>query len=195
MVTIEAAEWRADLIERAEPTDEWFGYVRGAGIDVRYIYAHASLLAVTRCEFLSGGRFDWADGDDGEPAAVVEVVEIENGEPVTVDLVAWSIAEPARFGLAMGRAPLLGGDQLINPASFFAGEPLQVWRAPLSWVRARCRGVVLLIEKCGPARLAGAIGKLAAEDLEHARQIDRLCYPWLSRRKLLVPISKMRGVA
>ena len=195
MMELEVIEWRADLIERAEPHDDWFAFVRGSGIDMRYIYAHAGLLAVTRCRFLSGGRFDWAGSDEGEFAAVIEVIEIEAGEPVTVDLLAWSIADPTRVGTAIGRASVLGGDQITNPASFFPDQPLQVWRTPLSWVQARCRGVVVLNEKAGAARLAGAIGKLAAEDLDHARQIDRLCHPWLDRKKLLVPIDKMRGAA
>ena len=193
-VSLEMLEWRADLQARAEPSRDWFDYVRSSGIDMPMVYRFAGLLAVTKCTFLPGGRFDWAS-EGGEFAAVIEVVEIERGEPVTRDLTAWAIAEPARFGTAMGAASILGGDQLRNPASFFPDQPLPVWRTPLGWVKAGCRGVVLLDEASGPRRLAGDLGKLLVEDLEHAREIDRLCHPWLDRRRLLLPLPKTRGAA
>lgn len=192
--SLEMLEWRADLQARAEPSREWMEYVRGAGISMPAVYAHCGLLALARCRFIAGQRFDWS-GEDGELAAVIEVVEVERGEPVTKDLVAWSIDEPSRFGTAMGTASILGGDQLRNPASFFPDQPLPVWRTPLAWVTAGCRGVVLLDEVSGPRRLAGALGKLLAEDLEHAREIDRLCHPWLDRKRLLLPLPRTRGAA
>lgn len=197
MITLEAAEWRVDLLERSDPNEDWFAYVRSAGLDVRSIYAHAGLLAVTHIRVLAGGRFDWATTDDegAELGAVIEVIEIEGGEAVTVDLVAWSTTEPSRFGTAMGRASLLGGANVANPATYFAGKRLHVHRTPLAWARAECAGVVMLDRVRGLPRLAEAAGELMAEDVAHGRQLMRGLGAMFDPERIFVPASSVRGAA
>ena len=123
----------------------------------------------------------------GEPAVVIEALEIEHGERWLVDHVAWPIGRPSEFAPAAGRADLLGADQVDNPASFFGARPLLVHRTPLCWLRAGCSGAVVLNERRAGARLAGALGNLAGEDDEHARQIARITAGMFSPRRIVFP--------
>ena len=75
------------------------------------------------------------------------------------------------FSAIYGRAGLLGLDQLLNPASYADGKPCPVWRTPMLWLQAGCRGVVVLDGELGQQELSRAEGFLAAEDLEHAREL------------------------
>jgi hypothetical protein len=122
-------------------------------------------------------------GDRGEPALVMPVTEIHNGKFVTVDLVAWPWDEPSAFFLCLGKGMFLGRDQITNPATYFLGKPLQVWRTPMRWLQAGCQGVVPLSDTAF-SELATA-SRIAGEDVEHARELHRLVFDG-------VPIARER---
>lgn len=161
-------------------------FIAREALDLRLVGTFAGSLTLARCTFSPPPRrfhFDPA----GELAVVVEALEIEHGERWIVDHVAWPNDRPSEFATAAGRADLLGADQVDNPASSYGGRPLLVHRTPLSWLRASCQGVVVLDERRAGARLAGALGNLAGEDEEHARQIARLTAGMLSPRRIVFP--------
>ncbi|MFG1275662.1 hypothetical protein [Xanthobacter flavus] len=161
-------------------------FITDQALDLRLVEAFAGSMTLARCAFSPPPRrfhFDPA----GDLAVVIEALEIEHGEPWLVDLVAWPVDQPSEFATAAGRADLLGADHIGNPASFYGGRPLRVHRHPLSWLRAGCCGVVVLDERRAGARLAGALGNLAGEDEEHARQIARMTAGMLSPRRIVFP--------
>ncbi len=164
-------------------------------LDLQLVEIFAGPLTLARCAFSPPPRrfhFDPA----GDLAVVIEALEIERGEPWLVDLVAWPVDQPSKFATAAGRADLLGADQIDNPASFYGGRPLRVHRHPLSWLRAGCQGVVGLDERRAGVRLAGALGNLLAEDLDHARELHRLMGRAFPTSRLRVPASSIhRGAA
>lgn len=170
----------------AESFDEVRGFLAREGLDLRLIQALAGSLVLAKCTFTPAPRRFRLDAA-GELSAIVEAIEIEAGERWLVDLVAWPIARPAEFASVDGRAVLLGGDEVDNPASYFGGRPLPVHRTPTAWLRAGCRGVVPLDENRAWIRLAGALGRLAAEDEEHARELARMCAGMFSPRRIVFP--------
>jgi hypothetical protein len=184
-------EMRIEFLERAEPSPEWSELIKANGIDLREAYARSGCIAVTRCEFFDGRRFDFA-GPDGELSAVLLVLG-EDAKTV-IDLVAWPIADPYRFATALGHAALLGVDQVTNPASYFGGEPLRLHRLPLAWLRAGCRGAVLLRHGLAAvSTLARAPGRLAGEDRIHARELAAMLRGSFPLDRIMAPIGD--GVA
>lgn len=106
-----------------------------------------------------------------DPASVVR------GDGDLVDLVAWRPDRPDRCATRCGAAEWLGA---IEP-QYCAPAPVQIWRSPLNWLRAGCRGLVPLT--ADPAEiwhmLTGCRGGIVAEDDRHAAQLRRvLARPW-----------------
>ena len=134
---------RAELYERADPTAQWLAYIKAERIDARDCCPHCGLLAVTPCAFFSS-RFDFAAPDeaDAEPAAVIECLG-DDGATI-IDLCAWPLADPTRFAIMFGTAFALGIERVDNPATYFAGQHLQLYRTPLRWLQAGCDGAVIL---------------------------------------------------
>jgi hypothetical protein len=179
---------RVDLYARADWSPAWQQYVTTNAIDIIHAYKFCGIIAVTRVEFLGRGRFEFSG--DGELAAVVECLDYDAETPI--DLCAWSVAEPSRFATLLGSADALGIDQVENPATFFLGQHLQLRRTPLKWLQAGCTGAVILRPETAPRWLGAAPGRIAGEDLAHARQIARLVYPIVLPEKILAPL---RGAA
>lgn len=170
----------------ADDFEQLRDFIACEALDLRLVETFAGSLTLARCRFSPPPRrfhFDPA----GELAVVVEALEIEHGERWQVDHVAWPLDRPSEFATAIGHADMLGADQVDNPASFFGGRPLPILRTPLAWLRAGCRGVVVLDERRAGARLAAALGNLAGEGEEHARQIARMTVGMFSPQRIVFP--------
>ncbi len=175
--------YRVELVRRAEPTPEWIWYVTAENIDL-HVYTFIGILAVTRARFFPDRRFDFCD--DGIPVAVCEVLG-DDAETV-IDLVAWPVTRPDKFATALGAASGLGADQAKKPSTFFAGQPLLIHRTPLGWIKAGCLGAVILNRLTAPIWLGAALGPIAGENLEHARELARLLHPHVSPSRILAPL-------
>ena len=180
---------RADALGHWDTTPAWFGFFRTHGLDPRGLEPFAGTVGVVPCRFTPPPRRFWFD-PDGADAAFFEVLEIEDREIVVTDLVAFDVADPTIFGTSEGCGVLLGADQIGNPSSYLGGRPLPILRTPLAWLRAGCRGVVVLDERRAGVRLAAALGNLAGEDEEHARQLARMTAGMFSPRKILFPRAR-----
>ena len=176
----------ADFYDRADPTPELLAYIRREPIPMGAVYAFAGMIAVARVRFFAGRHFDF--DDDGMPGVVIEALG-DDAESIE-DLVAWPLDRPDKFATALGRARGLGVDQARNPASIFGGKPLRVWRTPLAWLKAGCQGVVILNQSAAVLWLGDALGTIAGEDIEHAREIGRLLHPYVNPRRVLYPLRE-----
>lgn len=172
----------ANFYDRADPSQELLAYIRRETLPMSAVYAFAGMIAVARVRFFAGRRFDF--DDDGMPGIVIEALG-DDAETIE-DLVCWPLERPDKFATALGRARGLGIDQARNPASF-VGSPLQVHRTPLRWLQNQCQGVVILEPVSAVLWLGDAIGAIAGEDLDHAREIGRLLHPYVSPRRVLYP--------
>jgi hypothetical protein len=180
-------ELRAEFYEQADASSEWVDYVHAYDLNLIAIAAQAGVLAVCRTVFLPQHRFDFSA--EGEPSAVIEAFD-EDGETV-LDLVAWPLHDPARFASGLGRAEGLGLWQVHNPATYFGGRPLQIWRTPLSWLQAGCTGAVILKPTSAPSWLSATPGPLAGENATHARELARLLHPVVDPSCILAPLVEV----
>ncbi len=115
------------------------------GVD-RMIANRAGGLAWARIT-TAGRAFDFSH--DGTPAIVQPVwrgpapsIECAVEHPILADLIAWRPAEPARWWYRWGCDTPALGDEYIEDAH--ALGPLFCHPTPLDWLRAGCRGAVLL---------------------------------------------------
>jgi hypothetical protein len=179
---------RDELLLRADPTLDWLDYTRNNAIDIPTVRRFAGLIAVTHCVFFDHHRFDFADPAEreAEPAAVIEALG-DDGETV-IDLVAWPIDAPGRFASLFGDVSMLGAERVDNPASYFAGQHLQIYKTPLRWLQAGCAGAVIVDPHGARIALRRAVGSIAGEDIDHARAIQKLTR--LPPQRVLAPLRR-----
>ena len=116
------------------------------------------------------------DTDGGRDAFILPV----EGTSGIVDLIAFD-PETGLLATWLGRA------FAINEASIWApnldGDPLQVWRDPIGWLKAKREGIVLLKPQQAYSYLDHLPGVIA-EDVQHGEELERLL--WTPRRKVPV---------
>ncbi|WGD32021.1 hypothetical protein AncyloWKF20_09470 [Ancylobacter sp. WKF20] len=137
------------------PSREEMSALRCAGISQAILMVHP-LKAVDTTE----GR-----------RAFVLAVEDRFGD--VVDLLAWLTDDPAACWTLEGRAVLLG-ESALDEATLDPG--VVVHRTPLAWLADGCTGIVILDRAKAWRRLAEAHA-LIAEDVDHAREVQRLAAP------------------
>jgi hypothetical protein len=132
-------------------------------------------VSSNRFEFEVLCRSCW--GRESKPAILMPVYDLQGD---LVDLAAWD-PETNRVSTWRGLAWALGQDTV------FAGrlsEGLLVHRTPLDWLRADCKGVVILNPSVARGYLVDA-GPLIAEDAKHRRELAVILTQPLPR--ILVP--------
>jgi hypothetical protein len=165
---------RLDLLERGLPHPAWGEYIKAHALDVDAIGRFCGLLVLDTVQWFDRVRRDDGRGnyfefaDPGEMAAIVLVLD---GEGEVIDAVAWATSDEQRFATLLGRAQALGLDQVSNAATYFAGQALQVHRSPLRWLKAGCRGCVVLDRRSAWQWLGDAPGPIEGEDVAHARTL------------------------
>jgi hypothetical protein len=166
-------------------------YVRRHQIPMRDFVGFAGNIAVLPAT-ISGGSFELAT--DGEASACFEVIG-DDGE-TTVDLCAMSVADPARFGVAVGAATLLGECNVTNPGSWAFGRHLKVHRTPLTWLKAGGDGVAILDHMFAPVLLGQALGPIEAEDSAHALDLrNMLCRAPVNPKNIIFKTHPFRSAA
>jgi hypothetical protein len=107
------------------------------------------------------------------PAEWIEVGDLEDVISCgpMLDLIAFAPSRPGHWALRLGEAPVIGA---IDP-QYLDPDPVPVHRDVTDWLRAGCRGVMLLT---GDPHEAGRIlrhcEKVEAEDAAHKAELDRL---------------------
>ena len=126
------------------------------------------------------GHFEFAE--DGRPAIIVPSYDTIPGNldanperhvEHLVDLVAVDVDHPDRFWRRRGEALVLGNAFLEIAGE--EGEPVTVFRNPLSWLRSGGAGVVVLDWDWAPDLLLGL--DLIAEDLELGERLSAALRP------------------
>lgn len=177
---------RAELCRRGEPHIDWLDYVRNSAIDIPTVARFGGLIAVTHCIFFDHGQFDFADPAEREAEAAAVIEALGDDGATVIDLVAWAIGEPGRFASLFGDVSVLGADRVGNPASYFGGQHLQIYKSPLRWLQAGCNGAVVIDPHGARIVLRRAGGPIAGEDIQHARALQKLSHIPASR--VLAPL-------
>ena len=181
----------AEFYSHADPSPASIACIKHHVLDLGVVHAHAGILAVLPCA-IEGGRFDFDEG--GWPAVVIEV--LDEDDETTVDLCAWLADRPDCFGTALGAAVVLGATNITNPATWAFDGLLHIHRRPLDWMKAGCRGVVILDHRDSAVLLGSALGPMVAEDEAHARDLKlMLCAPPVDPRNILLRVAMARRAA
>jgi hypothetical protein len=170
-----------------------------AGIDWRAIAEAVPAHALIQVAQNTGFEFD----ADGKSAFVLPVrtdnpLTPESADPASairdgaiVDLVAFHPRHPDRWALRRDAAEWLGAiePQYLDPA------PATIFRSPLSWLRADCRGLVLLGDRASQYRILTLLHSIIAEDEQHATELRRvLMRPWPAPQ-VIAPRAEVRYAA
>lgn len=161
-------------------------YLRDNGLDDRSVEACAGVLGLARTELLPGRLFDFRR--DGFVSAVIEV--FDRDDETVLDLLAWPVDRPEHFATMFGTAAVLGSARIESRATYHLDRPLRVFRTPLSWLQAGGAGVVLIDKAAGAAALADALGPIAGEDVQHARELARLARHFVDPRRVVAPLPE-----
>jgi hypothetical protein len=148
--------------------------------------------AHARCRVVSNTKFEF-DDEGGHafvlPVRVDNALTPESADPAAavsvgavVDLLAFHPDHPHRWALYRDVAEWLGS----IPPQYLDPEPVPVWRSPLSWLCANCRGVVLLSDRVSQYRILSLLNSIIAEDEQHADELRRvLAQPWPAPQVIL----------
>ncbi len=118
---------------------------------------------------LSDGRLYEPATDRGREAIIIPYVEPGG---VVIDLVAFRADQPSRWWQRTGTATALG-EQAVEQADW-PEEPLSVYPDPLAWLRAECRGAVILEPAAAGWVLAGLKTVITrGPDLKIALDVER----------------------
>lgn len=167
-------------------------YFKAHGIDDKLVLAHAGTAALLPCAFDGNGFFDF--DADGEPCLAFEV--LDEDAATVIDVCSFAVADPSRFSVAHGNAPVLGLTNVSNPASWAFGDLLPIHHNPLEWLQSGCRGVVILDYRGAREVLGRALGPLLATDEQHALQLrDLLCAPSVDPRNIIYKPTVRRAAA
>jgi hypothetical protein len=131
--------------------------------------------------FGQDGSFEFSrdtNEDTGAPAFTL-IVSASAGP---IDIVAWQ-PKPNRIALWLNRGFALGEEQIWRAR---LDRPMPIWRTPMSWLRSGRDGLVLLRPDAAFHYLS-ELSTVAAEDFEHAQEIQRLLRPPMPRTKILIP--------
>jgi hypothetical protein len=167
------------LVKIAEPNPKLYGYLRDSDVDLNHVI---NLLdgAIALCE--------WRIGSGPKEDCIFLPVMDEDGV-TPLDVVMFSMREPSRFGTLLGIGAVLGAGEVLNPATYWGGEPCRLLRTPLEWLVAGIEFCAVILD---PSRakpiLAWAPGNLAAMDEEHADKLVDLGA--VDPERLVVPLRR-----
>ena len=185
----DAYEARSEFYARARESRASIEYVRRHGLDMKAIERDAGAFTVLRVAYPCPDRFDFG-GPDDVPSVVIQAHD-ESG--VFADLVAWPIDAPGRFATMFGRVPMLGEGAVQNPATYFLGRPLRLYRTPLAWLQAGCEGAACILDPRAAAwRLLDPLGPIACDDARHQREVRTLLRSVADAVQLVVPAPSDR---
>ncbi len=167
-----------DFLDPPEQRSIRFAHLHGRNLKQREIDRFADLgvnalalaspwpMLADRVVF-GGKSFHFArdTGEHGEMAFTIGVLNY-NG---FMDIVAWH-PQTGRQAIWLGNGFALGECQLNDP---IPSDGLKIHRCPMGWLRAGCRGIVIMREDFA-RQLLGHVPLLVAEDVAHLRELQAL---------------------
>jgi hypothetical protein len=167
------------LVSITEPNQRLYGFLRENGVDLNHVI---NLLAgaIALCSY----SFSGPDGPK-EDAVFLPVTDEDGCTPV--DIAMFSMRDPSRFGTMLGLGALLGGGEVVNPATYWDDAPCRLLRTPLEWLREGIVGCAVIFD---PLRakpiLDWAPGNLAVRDEAHANELVEMGI--VDPKRLVVPV-------
>jgi hypothetical protein len=155
-----------DPAEMATPTTEAIRWLITQGVAVETLARYCAVGAARVCFEPDGCYAPVANGD----FAFIFAAQTSQG---VADLVAWQ-PSTGRLATRLGVAGLLGQRQAEEACDDLAAA-VQVWRTPLSWLRAGRVGVVIVDPELAAHLLSGL--PVIPEDIEFGHSLIALQLP------------------
>ncbi len=165
------------------PGKEELDALRAAGVTKEVLATEDYFVKGARVTWRPRRRFDLG----GDSRALIVAARDCVGN--VIDLIAWPPARPERWARYEGQAFCLGEAAMADAA--LSGAVLPVVRSPVSWLAMAGRGIVIL-DPAEAWRRLGQVPRLAAEDLAHGRELERLIEPPRPMAEILVPRNATR---
>jgi hypothetical protein len=149
------------LLTIAGPDAKLYDYLRAQGVDLKHVI---NLLdgALARCE--------WSIAGQEEDCILLPFMDEDGVRPL--DVVMFSMTNPACFDTMLRRGAVLGADEVLNPATYWDGEPCRLLRTPLEWLQEGIEGCAVILDPMrAKPTLDWAPGNLGAMDVDHANQL------------------------
>lgn len=108
----------------------------------------------------------------GIKAVVFEAIG-EDGE-TPIDLVAWPIDFPWQVLTMFGRCGLIGAFYAFNPATYYAGSVMPIYRSPVELFRSGSGGAAIAVPQIAARQLIDLPGPVVAQDLRHGIELQRM---------------------
>src|SRR5262245_62054967 len=168
------------LLAIAGPDARLYDYLETQGVNLKHVISplHG---AIARQPYNFDNRFGLA-----EDAVALPVLEPNDETPL--DVVVCSMDRPPKFVCLLELGGVLGANAVVNPATYAGGKSCKLVRTPLQWLKAGIQGHAVVLD---PVRarplLDQAPGDLAAEDLNHARQLVRSGA--VEAKRLVIPVE------
>jgi hypothetical protein len=106
-----------------------------------------------------------------------------------IDLIAWQTRTGA-LASWRGQAFCLGdADDILNPATYFAGDALRIHATPLDWLLADRDGIVIVQPHMARTYLAGR-QRIRCSSKAHARQVEKWLQPLKPTVEILVEVEE-----
>ena len=169
------------LVSIAEPNPKLYAFLRKKGVDLSQVI---NLLggAIALCRHSFSGP-----NDPKEDCIFLPVMDEDGVTPL--DVVMFSVANPARFSTVLGLGLVLGLDQVFNPATYWGGEPCRLLSTPLEWLAAGIESCAVVLDPTlSKPILDWAPGELAAMDEDHADKLVDLGA--VDPKRLVVPLRR-----
>ncbi|MEQ8480096.1 MAG: hypothetical protein RIC18_05495 [Hoeflea sp.] len=172
MIHLQIFSASLELLRIAETAmSETFNYRKVEGIRSTPAMSDCvGILTRARIAIYENDRFDF---DPMGIEAFVFEAKGEDGETV-IDLVAWPIDCPGHVLTMFGRCGLIGAFSAFNPATYYGGSLLPVYRSPMELFRAGFNGAAIAVPHIAARQLIDLPGRVVARDLRHGIELQRL---------------------
>jgi hypothetical protein len=164
------------LVTIADPDVKLYDYLRAQGVDVNHVI---NLLdGALACR-------EWSIAGQEEECIFLPLMD-EGGRPL--DVVMFSMANPTSFDTMLRLGAVLGAGEVINPATYSAGEPCRLFRTPLEWLQNGIEGCAVILDSMRAKRILDwAPGDLGAMDLDHANELVAM---GVDPERIVVPVRR-----
>jgi hypothetical protein len=149
------------LVSIAEPNPKLYGFLRDNGVDLNHVVnLLQGAIAICRHSF---------SGSNGPKEDCILLPVMDEDGITPMDVVAFSMANPVRFGTILGSGGILGAGEVLSPATYWGGEPCRLLRTPLEWLQEGIEFCAVILDpSLAKSILDWAPGYLAAKDEDHA---------------------------
>jgi hypothetical protein len=166
------------LFPTAGPADSKLNdYLWAQGVDVDHVI-----------KLLDGqlARYERSVAGRSEDCVFLPIVDEDGVTPL--DVLVFPMCQPSAYWIELGRGAVLGAAEILNPATYWDGEPCRLLRTPLEWLQNGIEGCAVILDPPRAKQIFDwAPGDFAAINLDHAQELVRM---GVDPKRIVVPVRR-----